>query len=324
MKQRRFASIVCLASMLMGLLAADFRVGQAQGVYVPPGYGAQTSTVNPATGYPYNLTGTTPYGAPYANQVYDPRYQAQYGQRFNPAYYSGIYGTATGTSGIMSMIPSILGAAAGAILGGHFGFMGIALGGTLGFFLGRAAGSFLGLGTPIANNYYGYQSAGGLMGYGQGGMTTLLPGIAGAVLGAMAFSGMGAAGLLMGGAAGFFVAQAISKLLFPQATYGGAYYNPYNNAVQYQYRRSDTAPQAPVAETVVTPAPAAVEKASTTAPDLATLQQAWLKAIANYKDALTGNVPDADKDARRQEFVDAQKAYFDAKRAASEEVPDAQ
>lgn len=335
MRRQRVRSLVCLTSFLLGLFGAAVPEATAQVVSMPavnelsrPNTMPNAAATDPRIGYSPYATGYYPYAGGTAAQAgtyaynpygvygqtgtgtYDPRYQAQYGQRYNPAYQTGYYNNSTTGTGLSGWIPSMLGAGAGAIIGAHFGFMGIVLGGALGFFLGRAFSSFLG--TQLGyGNYYNYQTANAYQ-TGTGGLTSYLPGIAGGVLGAVLGAHFGILGIAIGGIAGFFVANSVGKMLFPQSNYGGYYYNANNT---YGIRYSGTASGTTEAKASGTSAAAPVNS-DAPADDLAGLRKDWMDAMSAYKDKLTANAPAADKSAARQAFEEKQQLYFDAKAKA--------
>lgn len=305
MKRRRVASLICLAALLGGLFGSATREVLAQAPYQAyPLQGATSYGVNagvdPRVGYRPSTPGV--YGYPGAGNVaYDPRYAQQYGQRYAPAYYGGNYGTQYTSPSLIGTMPGVIGGAAGAIIGGHFGFLGVMLGGAVGYFLGRAAGRFLGVGN-VYGNYTGYGTS----------PLRLLPGIAGAVLGAMVFSGMGAAGLLIGGAAGFFVAQGVSRLIFPQPTYVGTPLAPVNGLTGLYSdtegaQAPDTSVSTPAGDATMTGAPAA---------DLQELKALRDDAIRGYKASLESGSVD-DKTAAHVRLQEANKAYQGAVRQLS-------
>lgn len=331
MQKRRLISLTCLATFLFGLVAPTAQLF-AQTVYVQNGATTVSNrNIMPNTGYNPNLnyqpsTGlyATPYGTAYsgygatnttpylanntqnaAGTVYDPRYERQYGQRFNPEYYGNAYNPTYGNHTLTQTLPSLIGAGAGAMLGAHFGFTGILVGGAVGYFLGRALGNFLGgNNNGYYNDYYGYQQGGGL--------SSMLPGIAGGVLGVVLTSGMGPMGMILGGAAGYFLAKTVGGLIFPQTTYGGQYYNTNSTPAGYYSPRAPetTEPvvQEKASETEAVAAPeTAVQK------DLETLRAEWLETMGVYKDRLTNGGTADEKEAARKDWEAAQDLYFKAK-----------
>lgn len=329
MRNRRYISLFCLATFLFGLVAPAVELS-AQTVVVNGGSTTVTTrNLMPNTGYNPNLNYQatssayypTPYGTAYttynngtlyqANNsqtaatgtVYDPRYEQQYGQRFNPQYYGNAYNPTYGNHTMTQILPSILGAGAGAMLGAHFGITGIVVGGALGYFLGRAFGNFIG-GDSYYNNYYGYNTGGGL--------TSMLPGIAGGILGVVLTSGMGPVGMLLGGAAGYFVANAVGKLIFPQTTYGGQYYNTNSTPAGYYYPSAPTT-EAPVVQEKASETEAVAAPEASEIVDLPTLRARWLETMSVYKERLTGEATAEEKNEARLAWEAAQETYFKAR-----------
>jgi len=212
-----------------------------------------------------------------------------------PSYASGDYGTGVGVTVQQrgySFFPAIIGGVAGLAIGGAaMGPVGALAGGVGGFALGNAVADKFGpdLGT---------------IGYPQrintGLMASLIPGMAGAVLGLVVTASMGPLAWVIGGVAGFFVGQFLARVIFPQMYYGG---NVYPVERTYQY-------SAPTVQATVT------RQSTPSAPttSLVDLKKTFYDAMSTYRQALTGG-SEGDQHEARALYLKAQQDYFDAKRA---------
>ena len=254
----------------------------------------------------HSATGGTGYYNPYGNGASfqgDPRYNRMYGNRFRPGYYGY---PQYGSQGYQ--LPGVIGAAVGLALGASvFGWAGAVIGGIGGYFVGDRIGRWLlppGLG--YGNPYY-HQSR-----------VPLISGLVGAGIGAMMFSSMGIAGMMVGGLVGFFAARLAVRLVAPRLYYYGFARPVYpNQGGQYYY--------APVSTPVVQGTSQASRKASATSVKasatsgsnrLSDLQAAFYDAMRNYTVALAHGDASAREEARKA-YIEAKKAYDAAKAAAS-------
>jgi len=244
---------------------------------------------------------------------------------------AGTYGSAGyGYSQCSSILPGVAGAAVGALVGKHFGIVGLLAGGVGGFVVGSWLGSqarqlpYSGmydnynaiLDTNMANRY-SYTSGLQNYFYGRNTQTSLgiMPGLGGAVIGAMLGKHCGITGMLIGGVVGFVGGQLLGKMLFPQNNYdqyGGYLQDPYNNinnfrqtALPGQLGSNQTA----AGGVVVKP------YAPTTTDDLAKLQADYFAAMDAYQKSLASGTT-AEKTAARTAFENAQSKYMSAKQAA--------
>lgn len=227
----------------------------------------------------------------------DPRYQQGYGQRNNPAYYQPGGTGYSGGYGFTRLVPQLVGGVLGAAIGMKFGFVGALVGGALGFFGGKAISEAM-----YGDSYYGdsnyYHAASN--------KTNFIPGAVGAMLGAFMGSSFGVVGMVLGGGIGYLVGQGVSKVLFPNVYYGGPYNSPYAGG---QYG-------SPYASAEVGAAAPTSPQSSAPSGDLAALKETLYESMKAYKGAMEDGGEELVK-ARRQDFLAAQQAYLDAKRALS-------
>lgn len=185
-KFRRLSCLFLVVAMLLGLAPEPVRA------QVTPSYN------------PYQGVGNTRYGG-------------QNGQRYDPSYYQpGNYGY-SGGHGFTRLIPPLIGGVFGAIIGAKFGFVGLAIGGALGFFGGKAISSAIFGDSYYTDNQSYYFSASN--------KANFIPGAIGAMLGAFMGSSFGVVGMLIGGGIGYLVAKGVARMMFPNLYYGG-YYAP--------------------------------------------------------------------------------------------------
>lgn len=157
----------------------------------------------------------TPSYNPYQGVGGDPRYGGQYGQRYDPSYYQPGNVGYSGGHGFTRLIPPLIGGVMGAIIGAKFGFLGVAIGGALGFFGGKAISSMV-----FGDSYHsGSQS----YYFTASNRANFIPGAIGAMLGAFMGSSFGVVGMLIGGGIGYLVAKGVARMMFPNLYYGGSY-----------------------------------------------------------------------------------------------------
>lgn len=234
----------------------------------------------------------TPSYNPYQG-VGNSRYGGQYGQRYDPSYYQpGNYGY-SGGHGFTRLIPPLVGGVMGAIFGAKFGFLGVAIGGALGFFGGKAISSMIFGDSYYTNNQSYYFSASN--------KANFIPGAIGAMLGAFMGSSFGVVGMLIGGGIGYLVAKGVARMMFPNLYYGG-YYTPqpgYGNNGGYSAYGS------PLFSEDAASAP--------TSSDLGVLKAQVDSTLQAYHDSMeAGTDEDAIMKARLA-YLSAQKAFLQAK-----------
>jgi hypothetical protein len=245
-----------------------------------------------ATYNPYRGVGSAPGGF-----QGDPRYQRGYGQRYNPDYYNNAGSGYSGGHGFTKIIPPAVGAVMGLAMGAKFGWVGALVGGTIGLFGGKAISSAI-----FGESYY----QGGQSGYFQASnQANYIPGMIGALIGGFMGSSFGVVGMILGSGVGYLVGKGIAKLMFPNLYYGGSYFSPgggggfYPNAPGDAEVRVEGAPASPVSSQA----------------SLAQLKDVFYQSMRSYKLAMEGE-NEQEILSRRKVFLDAQRAYLDAKRAA--------
>lgn len=280
MQKRRLPAVLVLIAMLFGLGPAPLLA------QVP------TATYNPYQGVGYSQGG-------YAG---DARYAQGYGQRYDANYYNNAGSGYNTGHGYTRLIPPVVGAVMGVAMGAKFGWVGAFVGGAIGLFGGKAISSAIFGDNYYNNNANSYFSASNQANY--------IPGMIGALIGGFMGSSFGVVGMLVGSGVGYLVGKGIAKLMFPNAYYGGSYNSPgyYNNGYVYSPDSSASA--------TVTAASAPVNSDLSGA-SLAQLKDHLYETMRSYKTALEGS-DESLTETRRQAYLTAQKAYFDAKRAASE------
>jgi hypothetical protein len=307
---------------------SNYAGGYANGGAAGYGYGA----VPPSYSYG-NAAGYS--GTPYAGSY---GYGGGYGNGIGSAYinYGGgaNYGVTTPYYGYnrFGILPGLAGAAVGAMVGKHFGVVGLIAGGIGGFVVGSWLSSqarqmpysglydnYNSLIDANMSNRYAYSSGLSQYFYGRTGSSSLgmMPGLAGAVMGAVIGKHAGITGMLIGGVVGFVGGQLLGKVLFPQNQYnqyGGYYQDPYNNI--NNFRQSALPSQTAANQTsgggvVVKPyAPSTSADGS-----LSQLRTNYFNAMDSYQKALSTGATN-EKTAARQSFEDAQSKYLKAKEAA--------
>lgn len=171
------------------------------------------------------------------------RYGGQYGQRYDPSYYQAGNHGYSGGHGFTRLIPPLVGGIFGAIIGAKFGFLGVAIGGALGFFGGKAISSAIFGDSHYTNNQNYYFTASN--------KANFIPGAIGAMLGAFMGSSFGIVGMLIGSGIGYLVAKGVARMMFPNLYYGGSYTpqpgygGAYGGGGIGMPYASDTAPAAP-------------------------------------------------------------------------------
>lgn len=201
-----------------------------------------------------------------------------------------------------SLLPNVIGGVTGLAIGGAtFGVVGAMAGAVGGWALGQVVQDKL---------YPDQQTLGYPTQVNESLMASLIPGLAGAVLGAAVVWGMGPLAMIVGGVTGFFLGKLLAKVMFPQLYYGATVYPEANRTFQYRYTPSVGA--ATVADRMSV-APAA--PASTTE-SLEDLKASFYRSMHDYREALAGGDRTAQLEARAV-YLEAQTRYFDAKRAAT-------
>jgi hypothetical protein len=203
--------------------------------------------------------------------------------------------------GDYSIFPAIIGGVAGLTVGGlAAGPVGAMAGGIGGFTLGNA----------VAKHFIdGTNPVGPAEKVNSGFMVNYLPGIAGAVAGIAITAGMGPLALIVGGATGFFLGKILAQVLFPQMYFGGP---------EYERSASTYTGTPAISGTLNTISSATfMPKAAVSEISLSDLKDVFYDSMSEYKAAMATGSSDEVKAARGQ-YLEAQNAYFDAKRLAAE------
>jgi hypothetical protein len=187
-----------------------------------------------------------------------------------------------------------------AIGGATFGVVGAVAGAAGGYALGQALGNKYDPGQPLG---YPQRVNNSLL-------ATIIPGVAGAVLGVALFAGAGPMGWIMAGMTGFALGNLVARLLFPQLYYGGAF-TPMARTFSSPTVTGQVAPVVGRFSNAV----AVPQAPSSPAQDLGQLRDTFIDAMRAYVRALSSGSVDV-KQNTREAYEKARKAYDDAKAAA--------